>query len=446
MRLIRLLKTDLAHEVASWVDKDLISKDQARVICNEYDMDFDRLDESAKGYKVLVALGYLFIGLAAIVLIGGNWDAMPRELRLFGVLAVTTITHGLGIRAMLRDQVASATGLFFLGNLFYGASIILIAQIYHLGEHMPDGVFWWALGCLPFGVLLRSTWLTLLSLLLALLGAVLEFDMGFFPVLLPVFLLAALYVLVKSRANNLFFLMLVFGILLWLQMLLTAYWSSSYDLGEVKELFFVGAAVFILVYAISGWLNLRQASQYQDYGALLSLWTLRLALITLFVLSYDDVWRELIHYHWQEQRQIEMWCLVGTLLFVALVIGFKLQQLPTLLPLVMVLLLTMVLVVNIDDVTYSLYFVVAYNIVFIASAIGLVIKGLHAGVSHYFFLGVASILLVALIRYIDLVGGYIGGAMLFFVLAVLLLGAAKFWRYQKANKPPTKQQEAGGGA
>ena len=147
MRLIRLLKTDLAHEVSSWVDKDLISKDQARVICNEYDMDFDRLDESAKGYKVLVALGYLFIGLAAIVLIGGNWDAMPRELRLFGVLAVTTITHGLGVRAMLRDQVASATGLFFLGNLFYGASIILIAQIYHLGEHMPDGVFWWALGC-----------------------------------------------------------------------------------------------------------------------------------------------------------------------------------------------------------------------------------------------------------------------------------------------------------
>ena len=35
------------------------------------------------------------------------------------------------------------TGLFFLGNLFYGASIILVAQIYHLGEHMPDGVFWW---------------------------------------------------------------------------------------------------------------------------------------------------------------------------------------------------------------------------------------------------------------------------------------------------------------
>ena len=39
-----------------------------------------------------------------------------------------------------------ATGLFFLGNIFYGASIILIAQIYHLGEYMPDGVFWWDTG------------------------------------------------------------------------------------------------------------------------------------------------------------------------------------------------------------------------------------------------------------------------------------------------------------
>jgi len=44
-------------------------------------VDFDRLDDKAKGYKVLVALGYLFVGLAAIVLIGGNWDAVPREIR-----------------------------------------------------------------------------------------------------------------------------------------------------------------------------------------------------------------------------------------------------------------------------------------------------------------------------------------------------------------------------
>ena len=73
------------------------------------------------------------------------------------------------MRQYRSGRTSPAVGLFILGNLFYGASIILIAQIYHLGEHMPDGVFWWALGSLPFAVLLCNTWLTLFSGLLALL-------------------------------------------------------------------------------------------------------------------------------------------------------------------------------------------------------------------------------------------------------------------------------------
>ena len=40
----------------------------------------------------------------------------------------------------------------------------------------------------------------------------------------------------------------------------------------------------------------------------------------------------------------------------------------------------------------------------------------------------ATILLIALVRYIDLIGDYIGGAILFIVIAAVLLGAAKFWK------------------
>jgi len=47
MRLIRLLKKDLAMEAADWVDKDLISADQARGICKAYDVDFDSVQNSS---------------------------------------------------------------------------------------------------------------------------------------------------------------------------------------------------------------------------------------------------------------------------------------------------------------------------------------------------------------------------------------------------------------
>ena len=78
MRLIRLLKNDLAKETATWVDKDLISLDQARSICSEYDVDYDSSESYSAGYRLLVALGYLFIGLAVITLLGANWDEIPR--------------------------------------------------------------------------------------------------------------------------------------------------------------------------------------------------------------------------------------------------------------------------------------------------------------------------------------------------------------------------------
>ena len=64
----------------------------------------------------------------------------------------------------------------------------------------------------------------------------------------------------------------------------------------------------------------------------------------------------------------------------------------------------------------------------------LIISGISKGISHYFFLGVASILITALLRYADLIGDYIGGALLFMFFAALLLGAARFWKKHRAGE------------
>ena len=65
MRLIRLLKKDLAHEARDWLEKGIITRDQATAICAEYDIDLDS-DSHQSGYRLLTTLGYLFIGLAVI--------------------------------------------------------------------------------------------------------------------------------------------------------------------------------------------------------------------------------------------------------------------------------------------------------------------------------------------------------------------------------------------
>ncbi len=161
MRLLRLLKNDLAKEAREWVEDDLINETQAEQICQRYNADYHQASNRSFGYNVLVTLGYLFIGLAVITILGANWDDIPRAVRMSGLIIITALTHVFAIKKLTSHNEQTATGLFLLANIFYGASIILIAQLYHLGEHMPDGVFWWALGCLPIGILLSNTWITL---------------------------------------------------------------------------------------------------------------------------------------------------------------------------------------------------------------------------------------------------------------------------------------------
>ena len=449
MRLIRLLKRDLATEIASWVERELVTADQARAIGALYGIDHDAVRTRSTGYRVLMVLGFLFIGLALITLIGANWEEIPRAARMAGLVALTAGTHGLALRYHLRGRTAMGTGLFFLGNLFYGASIILVAQIFHLGEHMPDGVFLWALGSLPFGVLLRNPWLTLQTGLLALIWLHVEhmhdFLVGaaFFTSVFPLFLAAELYVLVQARTNVPLFLTFVASVFLWAQNSLAPMWHEG--AGRFvwsEELYFVGAALFLLAWAAGRWLHAKEGAKEKDYGAALSIWTLRLVLVGMFVLSFEFPWLALLRDDWVHQGS--MWVVVGGLGAAALWLGARSGALRTMLAPVVLAAGTMVAVVvfaawseTLPPPEYATWFQVLGNMALIAAGTRLIFHGTTAGVSHWFFLGVSIILLTALIRYMDLVGDYVGGAALFLVFAALLLGSARLWKRRQGREART---------
>ena len=86
-----------------------------------------------------------------------------------------------------------------------------------------------------------------------------------------------------------------------------------------------------------------------------------------------------------------------------------------------------------DPDSDGLWLQVADNLVLLGLGIWLVVRGIGARVSHFFYSGVLTILLTGLLRYIDLVGNYVGSALLFALFAVLLLGAARFWKASHAG-------------
>ena len=135
----------------------------------------------ARALFTLTSLAALLVGLAALLLIGYNWEAMPSAVKLAIIFAVLLATHcgAFQLRYRLGNRTASEIA-FFLACLFYGAAIWLVAQIFHINAGGADGFWWWALGVLPFALGLDT--LLLHALLVALLALYLGFS-TFGPVL-----------------------------------------------------------------------------------------------------------------------------------------------------------------------------------------------------------------------------------------------------------------------
>ncbi len=426
MRLLRLLKNDLAKEAREWVEDDLINETQAEQICQRYNADYHQASNRSFGYNVLVTLGYLFIGLAVITILGANWDDIPRAVRMSGLIIITALTHVFAIKKLTSHNEQTATGLFLLANIFYGASIILIAQIYHLGEHMPDGVFWWALGCLPIGILLSNTWITLQSLILAFIWFFLEVDLGFYPSLFPVFIAGSIYVLLKGKQSILLFLGTIAAIACWIEYSLAVYWSERWYFDFLAEHAVVSIALFIFAYSISQYLIQYSSSNAKDYGAVLALWCLRFGLILMLIMSFEEPWKELLKADWN--HTFSMYLIICVFCIAAFLLARHTNRKMLVIWITTFYLCTLLAVIYSNNSTHSLFFQIASNIALIAFGIWLILQGINHGISHYFFLGVATILLTAFIRYVDLIGDYVGGAILFIFFAIILLGAAKYWK------------------
>ena len=167
MQLLGLLRRELRSECRQWVDDGDISEDQGNRILARYGTRLDDDSDSSLAYKVLVTVALLFVGMAILLLVSANWESIPRAVRMLGLIATTVALNGVGIYQYLRRR--EGIGWLFLGGISYGASIMLIAQIYHLGEHFPDGLFYWALGVAPMAWLVRSRVITLLMLAVAML-------------------------------------------------------------------------------------------------------------------------------------------------------------------------------------------------------------------------------------------------------------------------------------
>ena len=171
---IRQLKRDLAR----WVQDGLIHADEVDGLLASAGLN----QKSGSLQNILAILGFLFLGASAISYLAANYGAIPRLALLAAGIALMWLSYGFGAQLVQRNRESIGQGLIFLGVLLFGANIMLIAQMYHISEHYPNGVLAWGLGALAIAAVTPSRPALGASIVLAALWTTLEstaFDVSF---------------------------------------------------------------------------------------------------------------------------------------------------------------------------------------------------------------------------------------------------------------------------
>ncbi len=148
----------LSQELDFWRGEGFVDAAQADQIRDCYEtLGASGARRHSRARFALQGISALLVGLAALLVVGYNWEELHWGLKLVLVFASVVATHALAFYLrFVADARRASEVVFFLGCLFYGAGIWLVAQVFHLDSHYPDGVWWWALGVMPFAVALDT--------------------------------------------------------------------------------------------------------------------------------------------------------------------------------------------------------------------------------------------------------------------------------------------------
>ncbi len=465
-------RTWLLGELSLWHRAGIVSEDQVNLILGLYEAPAEtaRRKQSLAVFTLMAVAAFL-VGLAAVLLVGYNWQAMPKAVKLVLIFGTILSTHSLGFwLRYVRRQQRWAEIAFFLACIFYGCGIWLVAQIFHIQRHSPDGLWYWALGVLPFALCLDT--LLIHALLVGLLATwvgteILNFGGHWFAgswyslpagcYTLPLLALPGLIWAYRKQSPAAIGLYL--PLVAWWLILQPIAWH-----GGAVPVYVIGAAgALLLALTHCHRPDSSLAEPYRFYGVLLTAGT-------LLVLSFSDFNLVLLR---EGSAPIS---LVASLLIALGGIGtivladrFKSDGIRAVdrdslplgsflkrhwLPVGLMGLMAVFSLLNGLFATHA-SFCTSYsagldrwtapvlvptllaNAATIAFALWLIGAGLREERGGSFWIGTGLFVLWAIFRYIDLfanVGGMLGASLMFFLCGTALFAMARFWMHRK--EPP----------
>ncbi|NBR06158.1 MAG: DUF2157 domain-containing protein [Planctomycetes bacterium] len=442
----------LKSEVHLWKSEGTISDTQLDAILSKYDSQTDAENKKSTAFYTLISAASVLAGAALLLLIGYNWQALNYIAKLGIIFGITIAFQGLTLVARFRWENKALSEVFsFLSCICFGSGIWLIAQIFNLNSHYPDGFLWWALGSLPLAFLGQSSLLWFLVVTLEIIWCFTEASIFsnstwiFFGrntnlpsaaylmplLLLPGFIWAYLKNCPKTTVLHLI------GFACWCLSLWIAWEFNSFSLPLLGALF----ALYWLA-GLTIEIKEKLALVCSQIG-LIAVWPL------LCIFSFYDFQKEMTE-RIKPENITSYAAMDGTILFmIGIMIGlvyFKhaysknnsksISSKELILAFAILTQLSMAPAICFFFNSYFAFtMVLISNLLMLGYSAVMMDEGLKCNSSPRFFLGVGSFLLWTIVRYFDLFGdfgGMLGASLLFFLSSLLLIGLAFFWRKRKA--------------
>lgn len=406
----------LAKELDRWQKEDVVDKGTALKIANLYDIDINAHSEKTSFILKLVA--YLFFALAFFTLVGAYWEEIPRMGRLVIIFGVLALLNFGGVYYLKKGKDKLGTATLFLGNFCYGAAIALIAQIYNISDEPSGGVLLWSVGAMALSFASNKALLVAQSLVFATIWFVLKGMGGEFAYEFIVFIALGAYMLYKS--DSAFLAIVLLADIFFYIVSLCARISGFDEFYDYYDLIFRApmAATLPLSYALllvalfntlAGFRD-RLAHLVKGFGKYLGIITLIVCLIAyangdIYELEEDKFWFAKAFFYSSFGKVFAVFGIASIALFFkeknksGLLLGLILFALPFVFSL---------------GVGYANIFFSLANIIVAA----VLIK------NGELTLGLCMIFLVAVVRYFELIGDYLGATALFIVFAFVVLAVA----------------------
>lgn len=123
----------------------------------------------------LSILGVLLFGSGVITYFAANWNVIPKLGKLIILLGSMWFAYAAAGTCLERKKSPQlGEAMLLLGVILFGANIMLIAQIYHIDAHYPNGVLLWAVGGLLTAYLMSSQAAMIAAIALGLLWSGME--------------------------------------------------------------------------------------------------------------------------------------------------------------------------------------------------------------------------------------------------------------------------------